>query len=180
MPLEDYLQPWSGYGVRHIPDSPHCNYNIYDCSYCGRSQENRWNVAGEPTLYLAKAKNVALAEYVRHFQVDRNSNLAAQTYRRQVYRFEIQLDAVLSLCHAAVWAELSLSHAPDCFKDKAIARATAQFLRKTTAAQAILVPSVAFLDQLEQGCLVVFLEKLQPHPRKYLLNPTADGYFQIS
>lgn len=42
-------------------------YDIYDFRYCARSNENRWNIAGEPTLYLAKEKDVILAEYARHF-----------------------------------------------------------------------------------------------------------------
>lgn len=180
MPLQSYIQPWSGSAVRHIPDTPGTSYNIYDFSYCVRSNENRWNVAGEATLYLAKEKNVALAEYARHFQVDRTLGLAAKTYRRLVYRLEVKLEYVLNLCDTAVWAELSLLDAPECFKDKNIARATAQFIRKTTLAQAIVVPSIAFLDDLEQWCLVLFLEKLSTEPHEFLLSAVTDGFFQIS
>ncbi len=155
MSLQTHIQPWSGYAVRHIPDTPGRNYDIYDFSYCGRSNENRWNVAGEKTLYLAKEKNVALAEYARHFKVDRTPALAATTYRRKVYRFQVQLDHVLNLCQPDVWLALSLTNPPECFKDKLFARATAQFIRNTTNTQAILVPSIAFLDHLEQWCLVL-------------------------
>jgi RES domain-containing protein len=151
----------------------------FGISYCGRSNENRWNVAGEPTLYLAKEKDVALAEYARHFQVNRTPRLAAKTYRRQVYRFHVELDLVLSLRSPDVWLELSLTNPPDCFKDKSVARSTAQFIRNTTATQALLVPSVAFLDDLEQWCLVLFLEKLPPDPYAFLPSVQLDGYFQI-
>lgn len=130
-------------------------------------------------LYLAKEKDVALAEYARHFKVDRTPRLAAQTYRRQVFRFRVELEYVLDLRNPKVWAELSLKDAPDCFKDKTIARATANFIRHTTSTQAIVVPSVAFLDDLEQWCLVLFLEKLQP-PGKFLPSVEADGFFHIS
>lgn len=180
MPLQDYIQPWTGYAVRHIPDRPTQPYNIYDFRYCGLSNENRWNVAGEATLYLAKEKDVALGEYARHFQVDRTSTLAAKTYRRLVYRFEVKLDYALDLTQAEVWQELSLQDAPDCFKEKAIARATANFIRNTTIAQAIIVPSVAFLDNLEQWCLVLFLEKLPNNPYDFLPSVAPDGVFQIS
>lgn len=180
MPLQAYILPWIGYAVRHIPNIPGKSYDIYDFKYCGRSNENRWNIAGEPTLYLAKEKNVALAEYARHFNVDRTPSLAAQTYRRQVFRFKVELEYVLDLTNALVWAELSLETAPDCFKDKNIARSTANFIRNTTPTQAIVVPSVAFLDNLEQWCIVLFLEKLPPDSRKFLPSVEVDGFFQIS
>jgi hypothetical protein len=105
MALQDRIGPWSGYAVRHIPDTPDKSYDIYNFSYCGRSNENRWNVAGEPTLYLAKEKDVALAEYARHFKVDRTPGLAAKTYRRKVYRFQVQLDYVLDLGQPEVWTD---------------------------------------------------------------------------
>jgi RES domain-containing protein len=179
MALQDRIGPWSGYAVRHIPDTPNKPYDIYNFSYCGRSNENRWNVAGEPTLYLAKEKDVALAEYARHFKVDRTPGLASKTYRRKVYRFQVQLDCVLDLGQPEAWTELSLIAAPTCFNDKSVARATAQFIRYTTEAQAIVVPSVAFLDDLTQWCLVLFLEKLAPDPRAFLPSVQQDGYFQV-
>ncbi|ELR98414.1 RES domain-containing protein [Gloeocapsa sp. PCC 73106] len=180
MSLQDYIRPWSGYAVRHIPDRPEQPYDIYNFSYCGVSNENRWNIAGEPTLYLAKEKDIALAEYARHFRVDRTPSLAAKTYRRLVYRFEVRLNCVLDLTKAEVWQELSLEDAPECFAEKTIARATANFIRNTTTIQAIIVPSLAFLDNLEQWCLVLFLEKLPRDTREFLPSVVADGVFQIS
>jgi hypothetical protein len=46
------------------------------------------------------------------------------------------------------------------FLDRAVARATAHFLRRTTSAGGLLVPSVAFLDDPARWNLVVFLENL--------------------
>lgn len=180
MPLQAHICPWAGYAVRHIPDTPGKSSDVYDFRYSGRSNENRWNVAGEPTLYLAKEKNVALAEYARHFKVERTPELAARTYRRKAFRFQVKLEYVLDLTIPEAWADLSLENAPECFKDKTIARSTANFIRNTTSAQAIIVPSIAFLDNLEQWCLVLFLEKLQLEPRKFLLSAEPDGFFQIS
>jgi RES domain-containing protein len=116
MTIQSHIRPWQGYAVRHIPKS--ANYDIYDFSYAGRSAENRWNLQGEPTLYLAKEKNVALGEYARHFQIDRTTKLARQVRERAVYRFEVQLANTIDLCDPIVWKELSLANAPDCFKDK--------------------------------------------------------------
>ncbi|WP_404783281.1 RES family NAD+ phosphorylase [Altericista sp. CCNU0014] len=180
MSLQSFVERWSGHAVRHLPDTPDRMNDIYDFSYCGRSTENRWNVAGEATLYLAKEKDVALAEYARHFQVNRTPGLAAKVYRRKVYRFEVKLDEVLDLRRASVWSALSLQNAPACFKDKNVARATATFIRNTMAVQAIFVPSAAFLDDLEQWCLLLFLEKLPADVRQVLPSAVEDGYFEIS
>jgi RES domain-containing protein len=179
MSLQSLIRPWSGYAVRHIPDTPSRTYDIYDFSYAGRSTENRWNIAGEPTLYLAKEKNVALAEYARHFQVNRTLGIAAKAYRRKVYRFEVRLDYVLDLRDQSVWSALSIQNAPECYKDKNVARATAAFIRNTTSAEAILVPSIAFLDNLEQWCLVLFLEKLPSKSQQFLPDVIEDGHFEI-
>lgn len=162
-----------------MPDTPDRTYDIYDFSYCGRATENRWNVAGEPTLYLAQEKDVALAEYARHFRVDRAPALATQMYRRKVYRFEVKLEATLDVRSREVWEALSLQNAPHCFGDKSVARATANFIRQTTETQGIIVPSVAFLDDLEKWCLVLFLEKLPQEPRTFLQGVKEDGYFEI-
>ena len=179
MPLQSYIQPWQGEAVRHIPKLPDRQYDIYDFSYATRSAENRWNIQGESTLYLAKEKNVALAEYARHFKVDRSPQLAKQIQERIVYRFDVRLEQVVNLCQLEVWQELSLSNAPDCFLNRDIARACANFIRYTTTATAMKVPSMAFLDDLEQWCLVLFLEKLPSDVREFLPNVRTDGTFRI-
>jgi hypothetical protein len=86
---------------------------------------------------------------------------------------------VVNLCQPEVWAELSLTNAPDCFKDRDVARACANFIRYTTTATAIFVPSMAFLDDLEQWCLVLFLEKLPTDVREFLPSVNTDGTFRI-
>jgi len=176
MSLRDLIQPWRGYAVRHIPDK---TYDIYNFSYCGRSNENRWNVAGEKTLYLAREKDVALAEYARHLKIDRTPQLAALTNRRKVHRFEVVLDYVLDLRAPEACASLSLENTPFCFKEFSVSLATAHFIRHTTPAQAILVPSMAFLDDLDQWCLVLFLEKLSADPKQFLPTVAEDGFFEI-
>ncbi len=177
MTIQSHICSWQGYAVRHIPSS--ANYDIYDFSYAGRSAENRWNLQGEATLYLVKEKNVALGEYARHFQTDRTIGLAGKVRERAVYRFEVQLASTVDLCDPIVWQELSLASAPDCFKDKERARAIANFLRYTTDTTAIFVPSMAFLDDLEQWCLVLFLEKLPKNVREFLPSVLPDGTFKI-
>jgi len=163
--------------VRHIPEG---SFNVYNFSRTGLADDNRWNVRGEPTLYLARDQDVALAEWARHLEIDRAQPLARLTKRRKVYRFQIHLDQVFDLCDPATWLALSLTDAPQTFLDKAIARATAQFIRRTTPAVAIFTPSMAFLDQLDQWVLAIFLEKLGDNVRDALHAVADDGDFTLS
>ncbi len=181
MPISSFIKPWSGFAVRHFPE-PAKGQTIdpFDFSWCGKSSENRWNVLGEPTLYLAQEKDIALAEYARHFKVNRSPGLAAKTQKRKVYRFGVELSHTLDLRDRATCKALSLTRAPGCFADKKVARSTAAFLRNTTPVQAIFVPSIAFLDDPWKWCLVVFLEKLGPNPKAVFKNPRVDGYFRVS
>jgi hypothetical protein len=57
---------------------------------------------------------------------------------------------------------------PICFLDKSIARVTASYLRQATAAQGIIVPSMAFLDDLSRWSCLLFLEKLPTNPAQYI------------
>ena len=84
------------------------------------------------------------------------------------------------MCYHICWQELSFQDAPNCFIDKKIARKTAQFIRKSTKAEAIFVPSMAFLDQIDKWVLVIFLEKLPiDQPLKFLPRVEHHGYFNL-
>jgi RES domain-containing protein len=181
MSISSFIKPLSGFVVRHFPAPPKGQViDPLDFTWCGKSSENRWNVLGEPTLYLAQEKDVALAEYARHFQVNRSPGLGLKTHKRKVYRLEASFEATLDLRDRAVCKALSLTRTPGCFADKKIARATASFIRNTTPVQAIFVPSIPFIDDITRWCLVVFLEKLGPDPRSAFKSARADGYFRIS
>ena len=90
------------------------------------------------------------------------------TIERHAFSVALSIDCVLDLRSEEVWSALSLENAPYCFADINVARATAHFVRRTTAAQALLVPSMGFLDDLERWCLVAFLEKLPPDPKGFI------------
>lgn len=177
MPLDDLVVPWSGTTYRHIPaGSP---YGVLDVRFAGRAHGNRWNVAGEPTLYLASDTAVALGEFARHLETAHTPGARRDPVARQVFAIQVALDAVLDLRDAHAWSELSLRNAPYCFLDLDIARATAQFVRRTTGAQGILVPSMAFLDRPDRWVLVLFLEKL-PSPFGQLLSSVKSvGIFHV-
>jgi len=169
MPLNAHLSGWSGDAYRHIPEiSP---FDPLDFRFSGLGADNRWNAPGHPTLYLAGDEGVLIAEWGRHFSVNRTPALQQETVERSVYRLHISLDAVLDLRDDAVCRDLSLEDAPLCFLDRELARAVATFIRVSTSAQAMLAPSVSFLDQPHRWCLVIFLDKL-PDLRTFISSVT--------
>jgi RES domain-containing protein len=178
-----YLRGWVGTACRHIPDgSP---YDIFDFRFAGHARDNRWNRAGESTLYLARDHGVAVAEFGRHLAEERSPELGAQTVIRRIYDLRVRVDVLLDLRDAAVVAAMSgelggsLEGAPHCFLDRELARDTAGYLRRSTAAQGLLVPSMAFLDDLRRWVLVLFLEKLPADPNAFLAVLGAETTFRV-
>jgi RES domain-containing protein len=151
---------------------------VLNFTWAGRDPSNRWNVVGEPTLYIAGDIGVAIAEWTRHFRVNITPELARQTVERTVYRLNVTVDRALDLRDSALWEELHLADAPHCFLTLDVARVTAQFLRRTTDAQALLVPCMAMLDDPDRWNLVLFLEKLPPDPTRFITGVEAEGPFR--
>jgi len=164
--LADHLKGWRGPAFRHIPAGS--KIDVLDFRFAGRGQDSRWNLPGQPTLYLAGDEGVLIAEWGRHFAVNRTPGLRHQTVERAIYTLDLTLDHVLDLRDPQVLVSLSIDHAPYCFADLAFARATAQFIRSTTQAEAMLVPPMSFLDDLSRWCLVIFLDKLPPDPGGFI------------
>jgi hypothetical protein len=98
---------------------------------------------------------------------------------RDIYRMHVACDYVLDLRAPAICVALHLIDAPICFQDPTVARATAHFLRAATPTQALLVPSMGFLDQLTRWNLVLFLEKLPPDPRAFLTEVERVGMLAL-
>ncbi|MGH2616402.1 MAG: RES domain-containing protein [Thermomicrobiales bacterium] len=173
MPLSGHLKRWSGTALRHIPaGSP---LDVLDFRYAGRGADNRWNEPGSPTLYLAGDEGVLIAEWGRHFETNRTAQLQQMTVERSTFSLVLSIDSVLDFRSGDVCNALSLDNAPYCFADIHVARATANFVRRTTEAQALLVPSMGFLDDLERWCLVAFLEKLPSDPRGFISSVAPCG-----
>ena len=164
--VDAFLHAWGGVAFRHIPAGSH--FNVLDTRFAGLAADNRWNAPGEPTLYLAGDLGVALAEYARHLRDDVGMAGAPLVHERAVYQIEVRLEAVLDVRDARVRSAIGLHGGPRRFLDRAVARATAHFLRTTTPAHGLLVPSVAFLDDPARWNLVVFLEKLPADPASYM------------
>lgn len=157
---------WSGDAYRHIPGGS--TVDVLDFRFAGQISTNRWNVAGEPTLYLAGDLGVTIAEFARHYQERRSLAVGHEGELRQIYRLHVQIDRALDLRDPAVLASLSIDAAPYCFLDPELARATARHLRSATHTQGILVPSMAFLDAPDRWVAVLFLEKLPRDPRQFI------------
>lgn len=173
MALDALLRPLRGRALRHIPArSP---YDVLDFRFAGRGGENRWNEPGQPTLYLAGDEGVLIAEWGRHFATNRAEGLRQASVARAVFDLELAIDRVLDLRDARVCGTLSIANAPYDFARIEIARATAHFVRATSEAQAMLVPSMGFLDSPDRWCLVAFLEKLPADPAAWIVAVTPGG-----
>ena len=106
--------------------------------------------------------------------------LAELVLERRLFRLEIALDYTLDLRAQALIQQLSIADAPARFLDRAVARAVAGFLRATTSAQGLLVPSVAFLDDPSRFLVVCFLEKLPSESERWIRSVTVDGNFRLT
>ncbi len=177
MSLDARLTPWSGVAYRHIPAG--ARYDVLDFRYAGRGAGNRWNEPGEPTLYLAGDVGVAIAEFGRHFALDNVPALGPATVTRTVYRLELVIDRLLDLRDPRAWQALSLANAPFCFADRAVARATARYVRYTTQAQGLLVPSVAFLDDSSRWVMALFLDALPSEVEQFIWSVEPAGTFRV-
>jgi len=177
MPLNARLRSFDGAGYRHLAAGVDQS-KVLDFTWAGRDPDNRWNVVGEPTLYIAGDVGVAIAEWTRHFHVNLQPDLARQTVERTVYRLDVSVERLFDPRDGALCEALHLANAPHCFLDIAVARATAHFLRTTTTAQGLLVPSMAMLDDFNRWNLVLFLEKLPPNPALFIRRVEVEGPFK--
>jgi RES domain-containing protein len=175
--VDPLLTPWSGDAYRHVPAG--LDVDVLDFRYAGQAGDNRWNVAGEPTLYLASDRGVVIAEFARHLSVNIVHGIEQRATVRQIYRLRIAVAHLLDLRDHRVLDALSIDNAPHCFLDPQLGRGTARAVRSTTAAQAMLVPSVAFLDDPERWVAMLFLEKLPPDPRQFIRAVEALGTFHL-
>jgi hypothetical protein len=151
---------------------------VLDTRFAGRTNENRWNRQGQPTFYVAGDHGVLIAEFARHLKEQRTPAMGKGMIARRIYDFELSLPHTLDVRDPRVIAALSLANAPACFLDREVARATADFLRQTTPAEALLLPSIAFLDQPERWVMAIFLEKLPDGIDGVVSSVTKDGLFR--
>lgn len=128
------------------------------------TEANRWNAAGEPTRYLAGDRGVLLAEFARHLDVSSDD----QREERQVWRMTLQLDRVADLREPRGRAAFGGPTDETDLRDPATAQALAARVREHPDAQALLVPSMAFLDDPERWCLCLFADRVEGKPGRIL------------
>jgi RES domain-containing protein len=184
VPLDELAQRnRTGTACRHIPDG--ASYHIFDFRFAGRGRDNRWNRAGQRTLYLARDHGVAIAEFGRHIETHRSVELGPETITRRIYDLRVSVRALLDVrdrrlrAHLARRMRRSLAGAPRCFLDRELASDVAEFVRQETATHALLVPSMAFLDDPERSVLVAVLDKLPPDPQAYLEVVRTNTTFRV-
>jgi RES domain-containing protein len=152
---------------------------VLDTRFAGRIGDNRWNRAGDPTFYVVSDKAVALAEFARHFRERQDPVLGPLTIERALFELDLHVERLLDLRQNTARAALGLEGGPRRFLDPEVARATATFIRRTTEAEALLVPSVAFLDDPARWNLVLFLDKL-PRDLHTWITVTPAGTLRIA
>jgi hypothetical protein len=108
----------------------------------------RWNHADELAWYLGLDPSVIVAEWARH--LDRDVPMT-------VWRLQLSDLRVLDLRRTEVSGALFLPDDRAWVLDRERTRAVATMIRRALPVDALIVPSVAFLDRPEHGNLVVTL-----------------------
>ena len=148
------IEPWRGTTFRQVPKGA----RPLDTSRAGLAR-GRWNLPGEPTHYLASSREVAAAEWLRHLE-DAGLSAGVPVPPRDLHEVTVSLQRTIDFRDGDNQAQLSIDDMSKLVLDPVAARALATFVRSALDAEAIWVPSVAFLDRRDQGNLVIFLERL--------------------
>jgi RES domain-containing protein len=158
--------PWHGLAYRHVASSD--PRSVVDTTAAAERGRGRWNSEGEHTLYLTRDPAIAIAEFARHLAHDRRLVSGRALSERRIFELRVSLECVLDLREPRVSTALSVSIDPAWIRDVLATRALAKTIRRDSPAQAIIVPSMAFLDQPERWNMVVFREKLPTYPEPFL------------
>lgn len=160
---------------RIIPDAP--GNDPLDPSFAALTNHNRWNLRGEPSLYLGSDPRVMATEWARHIEEEiKDPALAGEQEQRRIYQVRVRLDYVLDLRDAALCTLLSLQATPYSFAgSKPLCQQTSSRLRTQTGARALIVPAIGLIDQPDRWVLVIFADKLPTYPEPFLTEVKADG-----
>ena len=165
--------PWIGAAYRHI--RANARRHVLDFRFAGTSARNRWNAPDEPTLYLAGDPGVLVAEWGRHLHGSFDDAVIRETLERDVYRLSVRLERVLDLRLPDLARQAGVHRYPEDILEHDRARAAARWIRTETPAQAMLVPSVAFLDDPARWNLVVFLDRVPGEVATWISNVERIG-----
>jgi len=114
---------------------------------------NRWSHPGQPTLYLAGDTGVALAEVGRHWDPANG--------RQGLWQVQVALTSAVDLRRVDVRAAAGVPEDARWFLDSARCRELAARFRNA-GCDGLVVPSVAFLDDLRRWNAVIFVDRAAP------------------
>jgi RES domain-containing protein len=150
-------RPFSAIALRHVPRGK----DPLDFHLAGVSPDNRWNEPGTPALYLAADLGVCSAENARHL-AESPFGAVGRT-GRDVYAIDVILESTIDLREESARQATGLDGPVSVFLDRARCRAAASIARKgDSTIQAVVVPSMAFLDDFNRWTLVVYLDRVDP------------------
>src|SRR5215211_2778501 len=151
MQVDSFYQSVNQLAYRIVPDAP--SNDPLDPSFSALTDQNRWNLRDEPTLYLGTDPRVMATEWTRHVAEEiRDPALAGKQELRRIFEVWVQMDLVLDLRDPALCETLTLQDSPFCFaSSNNLCQQTSSQLRTQTNAQALLVPAIGLIDQLERG-----------------------------
>jgi hypothetical protein len=136
-------------------------------------EADRWSAPGARTAYLAGDPLVALAEYVRHGPAE------VAAHDRRIFQLDLRPVPALDLRTDDTRAALGLPAGPDGYADREVARHHAFAIREAGIVAAIVVPSIAFLDQPARRNVVLFCERREGGLEAVLGNPVEVGRLQL-
>jgi len=134
---------------------------------------DRWSTPGTRSVYLAGDPLVAVTEYARHGPAETTAD------DRRLVRLQLRPVPALDLRTEAVRAALALGEGPGAYADRDLARRHALAIRTAGISAAIVVPSMAFLDQPDRRNLVLFCERLDDALERVLEDPEEVGRLQL-
>jgi RES domain-containing protein len=158
--LGDLVGPWAGTVYRHVATGR--RRSVLDDTYLGVARDNRWNREGTPAYYFASDLAVTVAEFARHIASELPDG-ASERLARTVWRVPVSLAATLDLTDPAVVEAAGAPPIGGWILDREATQATAAYLlAHLPRLQALVVPSIAFLDRRDRPNLVVYRDRVDP------------------
>lgn len=156
--IVDFVRPWSGPGLRHRPAGS--RRSVLDDQYLGQVPDSRWSELGVRAYYFAADIGLILAEYGRHIVIDLPAG-HSERLARSVYSVPISLGHVLDLTDPVMVEAMGAAPLETwILNERATQSAATYLLEQVPTLQALLVPSVAFLDRPDRHNFVVYRDRI--------------------
>ena len=135
---------------------------------------NRWNLPGDPAVYLAGDMGVALVEAGRH----KPASSLGETVDGIVWNVEVQADRILDLRQDDVRAAFQLDE-PHWFLDRRRCQGLVAALRAEDVCSGIMAQSAGLADDPARWNLVLFADRLRRPLTEALRHPRRVGSFRL-